>query len=1546
MEEVDSRHLRRILLIATLVAIFFGNTIALYFTSIQTSYCEFERWNASVNGTLKFEFRTSQSEALLLYMDDGGNNDYMELVLEDGQLRFRVRIHNNAWTVFMGEALDDSLWHQVVIVRNGKTSELTLDDYSRHGSVEGQDDELTIRTNLFVGGIPQDSVDMSELSNSDAYLYKHFQGYIRNLIYRTKYARYHFERPKLLSRTFVDDDAIDLCQRVNPCDNRGLCVSTDDGPTCDCRGTGFEGEVCDVASSETEERQAISCTFDGNSYISYSLQRQAIDNEDDDIYFQFRTGHPNGLILHAGESNDFMYVALVKGLLEVAVNLGTGEFRVKISPNPGESFYDNEWHKVKVIRRRTNIEVKVDDTLRAEDSTGGSFGRLTTRGEVFIGGAPEPAELVGSTVGENFFGNLQDVSYNGHSTILDFLELAHQNDPFIHIEGRLDFSVHVVNSLEPITFLTEDSFFLLPKWNAKSNGDIFFEFRTNEPNSVLMYNRGQGSSGAIQDFFGFELLNGFIYLILNLGSGGIRHKAATFPLNDGEWHSVRLTRKGNQGTVSVDGQIDENGEGSFVTPGDSTHLNLGDSLVVGGINNEDENDGLPLDLFAGAIRQGFVGCMRNLLMETLNIDFSRYIREQGKEDEIRPYCRSESDKCDLEPCRHGGICREGWNRFICDCTMTSYSGPTCEEDATRVSFNGVSYVRVTLKRRTQTKFEDIFFRFKTRFPEGMLVETSSPGTIDVMLIELHQGHVRVTTNFGSGRTVLTVGDHLDNNNWHSVHVVRQESTLMVTVDNTERSEAYNITQGRAPEEFEGGILDNHYIDIGGYVSPENHLNPPGFIGQMEQFVYNSKYYFELAEKYSVSSIMVTASFEDDIPPRPVVSPFTFQTKEVFVSLQTPSTYPRLTFFFHFKTTEPEGLIFFDRGIGQDFIAVELLAGRLHYVFNRGSGSTSIQDSTMHPLNDNKWHEVWIFRNSRDRDLLMVDGIAAADRAAEGASNIDLTENLRVGGMLESDYGSLPVMVQSRTGYQGCFGSLEINYEHQDLSAEKAKNDQLKEGCTELSTFCNEDVCDNGGLCLAGWEAVTCDCSATSFTGKNCSESSITFAFGAAGGLISLSLPEDQWMTTDRDEISMGFVTTSEDAVLMRIDSADSDDYIEMEIVKGKLVVVYNFGTEDIPIKATSVIINNGEYHVVHFFRKGANATLQIDNNAPQHAYPRGRQAQHFNKQQIINIGGRGLTSRRRKRRAVERSFEGQLSGISYNEIRPLDIAAAGDPRITIQGDVRQTDLVLDETWPSRAPNRIGTTLITTVETLPEFSTDNDLREVSKLPTVSSPPGSSNENPPSERVGPPKKNPLIMPTADGIHEVDGRNIFITTSGCITDDDEGCTAPPLSPNRIISPDTTPGAHLPEDDCGSDDEDCTTGSGSPDTGKDKNDNFTFTTTTNIPVKSKPKSPTADEGVTEDVKKNDTVKGSGGGLDFLAQTSLVLGLVASGAILFIVFVLVLYRCRNRNEGSYHINESRNYDEATRTSLLPTTTQTNGAVPPKPKPKLPPEYATKEWYV
>lgn len=79
--------------------------------------------------------------------------------------------------------------------------------------------------------------------------------------------------------------------------------------------------------------------------------------------------------------------------------------------------------------------------------------------------------------------------------------------------------------------------------------------------------------------------------------------------------------------------------------------------------------------------------------------------------------------------------------------------------------------------------EDIFFRFTTRFPEGMLVQTSSLGILDMMLVELRQGEIFVTIDFGRGKEEsVHVGDNLDDNQWHSVHVVRHENTLSLTVD--------------------------------------------------------------------------------------------------------------------------------------------------------------------------------------------------------------------------------------------------------------------------------------------------------------------------------------------------------------------------------------------------------------------------------------------------------------------------------------------------------------------------------------------------------------------------------------------------------------------------------------------------------------------------------------------------------------------------------------------------------------------------------------------
>ena len=70
--------------------------------------------------------------------------------------------------------------------------------------------------------------------------------------------------------------------------------------------------------------------------------------------------------------------------------------------------------------------------------------------------------------------------------------------------------------------------------------------------------------------------------------------------------------------------------------------------------------------------------------------------------------------------------------------------------------------------------------------------------------------------------------------------------------------------------------------------------------------------------------------------------------------------------------------------------------------------------------------------------------------------------------------------------------------------------------------------------------------------------STTYTFGG-NGLIAFSLPPDERLDTDRDSLALGFMTTQSDAVLVRINSGDSDDYLEMELVSKRWVHVNKTG---------------------------------------------------------------------------------------------------------------------------------------------------------------------------------------------------------------------------------------------------------------------------------------------------------------------------------------------------------------------------------------------------
>ena len=103
-------------------------------------------------------------------------------------------------------------------------------------------------------------------------------------------------------------------------------------------------------------KTATSATFTGNTYISYSLAKKKISNNRDEVLFEFRTQSPTGLILSVGEEYDYIYAAMNGGRIEIAINLGSGEYREYITARRGPNgFMDNEWHKVRITRETTSV---------------------------------------------------------------------------------------------------------------------------------------------------------------------------------------------------------------------------------------------------------------------------------------------------------------------------------------------------------------------------------------------------------------------------------------------------------------------------------------------------------------------------------------------------------------------------------------------------------------------------------------------------------------------------------------------------------------------------------------------------------------------------------------------------------------------------------------------------------------------------------------------------------------------------------------------------------------------------------------------------------------------------------------------------------------------------------------------------------------------------------------------------------------------------------------------------------------------------------------
>jgi len=152
-----------------------------------TSYAQFRKWNAGLNGTLEFEFKTEQGNGLLLYTDDGGTYDFFEVKLVESALRLRYNLGGGAQIVTVGHDLGDGHWHKVQITRCNENTTLTVDGVGAVSTSRGKEFEfgkLAGNSDVYVGGMPSwYNSKLTLLALPSVIFEPRFNGFIRNLVY-------------------------------------------------------------------------------------------------------------------------------------------------------------------------------------------------------------------------------------------------------------------------------------------------------------------------------------------------------------------------------------------------------------------------------------------------------------------------------------------------------------------------------------------------------------------------------------------------------------------------------------------------------------------------------------------------------------------------------------------------------------------------------------------------------------------------------------------------------------------------------------------------------------------------------------------------------------------------------------------------------------------------------------------------------------------------------------------------------------------------------------------------------------------------------------------------------------------------------------------------------------------------------------------------------------------------------------------------------------------------------------------------------------------
>ncbi|XP_057311310.1 neurexin-3-like isoform X2 [Hydractinia symbiolongicarpus] len=393
-----------------LFLLYMFNTCLTYtFVNRAASYIQYEHWDASDTGVVKFKFKTYNHYGLLLYSDNSKSSNSVEsfivVKLNSGKLSLTVQMgaedYKSKKSGQIGKNLHDLKWHHVEIHRTGRETKLVLDKDDEVMLInDGEHDKLELNSGVFFGGISKQMA--ADVVDKRVRALPRFIGCIEDIRFKSGSAD-AFGKNKIEASDGVQNGCLDACKN-KVCPNQGKCVNRFTTAKCNCIGTGYHGKNC------TQESDSLH--FKGKEYVSISVAGPLTSTFQNDIKLRFKTTHPDGVIFAAKSGKDHFMIELHSTTIRLSMNLGGGVYTMKVN---NIDFSDGDWHLIEFLRKGRQLDLIVDRKYTTKANTPGAFRKFDLRDVLYMGGHPkvETLNTVNSKSLKNFNGCLQHVFYNG-----------------------------------------------------------------------------------------------------------------------------------------------------------------------------------------------------------------------------------------------------------------------------------------------------------------------------------------------------------------------------------------------------------------------------------------------------------------------------------------------------------------------------------------------------------------------------------------------------------------------------------------------------------------------------------------------------------------------------------------------------------------------------------------------------------------------------------------------------------------------------------------------------------------------------------------------------------------------------------------------------------------------------------------------------------------------------------------------------------------------------------------------------------------------------